>query len=300
MITCMIVDDLNDAIIDIEEGGSISGRTSKLDRGGNESDSDDEDFESGTCFKTLEGHTDDVLCLDFNHPKGMLVSSSMDGTVKAWDLYRNRCLGNLEGHTGVVRCLHLNEARLLTGSDDNTIKQWDLSLIPPPPQSFSGSSVFSSTPSSPSLTAIDGGIVNESFTLEGHQGEVTAIDANQSSVVSGSNDKTIRQWDLETQQCVLTLDVMWASKNGGGGGGGGGGGRGIVDSWLDTAMNYGYASHDFVGALQFWDFALASGTSDGKIRMWDCKYKWFLYICFTCLHFQNSKNWSGTSNLTWT
>ncbi|KAF1798325.1 WD40-repeat-containing domain protein [Mucor lusitanicus] len=254
----LIIDDLNDAIMDIEEGGSISGRASKSDRG-NESDSDDdEDIESGTCFKTLEGHTDDVVCLDFNHPKGMLVSSSMDGTVKAWDLYRNRCLGNLEGHTGVVRCLDLNEARLLTGADDHTIKQWDLSLIPP---SFSGSSVFSSTPSSPSLTAIDGGIVNETFTLEGHQGEITALDANQSSVVSGSNDKTIRQWDLETQQCVLTLDVMWASKNGGG----------IVDSWLDTAMNYGYAAHDFVGALQFWDFALASGTSDGKIRMWDLR-----------------------------
>ncbi|KAK4521606.1 uncharacterized protein ATC70_004135 [Mucor velutinosus] len=256
----LIIDDLNDAIMDIEEGGSISGRASKSDRG-NESDSDDEEVESGTCFKTLEGHTDDVVCLDFNHPKGMLVSSSMDGTVKAWDLYRNRCLGNLEGHAGVVRCLHLNEARLLTGADDHTIKQWDLSLIPPPQPSFSGSSVFSSTPSSPSLTAIDGGIVNETFTLEGHQGEITALHANQSSAVSGSNDKTIRQWDLETQQCVLTLDVMWASKNGGG----------IVDSWLDTAMNYGYAAYDFVGALQFWDFALASGTSDGKIRMWDLR-----------------------------
>ncbi|KAI8639622.1 WD40-repeat-containing domain protein [Parasitella parasitica] len=258
-----IVDDLNDTIIDIEEGGSIGGRASKSDRG-NESDSDDEDFESGTCYRTLEGHTDDILCLDFNHRKGMLVSSSMDGTVKAWDLYRNRCLGNVEGHKGIVRCLHLNEASLLTGSDDHTIKQWDLSLIPPPQQNFPGSSLFSFTPSSPSLTAIDGGIVNETFTLEGHQGEVTALHANQANAVSGSNDKTIRQWDLETQQCLLTLDVMWASKNGGGGGG-------VVESWLDTAMNYGYAAHDFVGALQFWDFALASGTSDGKIRMWDLR-----------------------------
>ncbi|KAL9537819.1 hypothetical protein MBANPS3_011431 [Mucor bainieri] len=253
----LMIDDLNDAIMDIEEGGS--GRALlKSERGDSDEDSDEDEVEPGTCFKTLEGHTDDVVCVDFNHPKGMLVSSSMDGSVKAWDLYRNRCLGNLEGHTGVVRCLHLNEARLLTGADDHTIKQWDLSLIPP---SFDS---FSSTPSSPSLTATDGGggIVSETFTLEGHQGEITALDASQSSVVSGSNDKTIRQWDLETQQCVLTLDVMWASKNGGGG---------IVDSWLDTAINYGYAAHDFVGALQFWDFALASGTSDGKIRMWDLR-----------------------------
>lgn len=260
----VLVEDLNEAVLDIEEGGSsVSGRQLKSERE-EELDSNDDDYESGTCIKTLEGHTDNIVCLDFNHPKGMLVSSSMDGTVKAWDLYRNRCLGNLEGHNGTVRCLQLNEGRLLTGADDGTIKQWDLSLIP---TSSSGSSVFSSTPSSPSLTAIDGGIIGESFTLEGHQSEITALDANQNSVVSGSNDKTIRQWDLETQQCILTLDVMWASKSSGG----------IVDSWLDTAMNYGYAAHDFVGALQCWDFALASGTSDGKIRMWDSKFFVIIY-----------------------
>lgn len=244
--------------MDIEEGGSVSMKTKEDDL----YDDEEDDYEIGTCFKSLEGHTDDILALDFNHPKGMLVSSSMDGTVKAWDLYRSRFLGNIEGHTRTVRCLHLNEARLLTGSDDGTIKQWDLSLIPAP---SSESSVFSSAPSSPSLTAIDGSIVAETFTLEGHQKEITAIDASQHTCVSGSNDKTIRQWDLETQQCVLSLDVLWASS--------GNNQLGVVDSWLDTAFGYGYATHDFVGALQCWDFALASGTSDGKIRMWDCKFE---------------------------
>jgi division protein 1 len=249
---------LNDAILDIEEGNSSIGSIRQLK---SDQDSiDDFDYESGTCFKTLEGHTDDVLCIDFNHPKGMLVSSSMDGTVKAWDLYQNRCLGNLEGHQGLVRCLQLDDGRLLTGSDDGTIKHWDLSLIDAS-SSMSSFSAFSSAPSSPSLTATDAtGLINETFTLEGHQSEITAIYANQHSVVSGSGDKTIRQWDLETQQCLLTLDVLWASGNS----------NSIVDSWLDTS-SYGCATHDFIGALQFWDFALASGTSDGKIRMWDCK-----------------------------
>lgn len=195
----------------------------------------------------------------------MLVSSSMDGTVKAWDLYRNKCLGNLEGHQGLVRCLQLDDARLLTGSDDGTIKHWDLSLIDAS-SSISSFSAFSSAPSSPSLTATDSnnGLINETFTLEGHQSEITAIYANQHSVVSGSGDKTIKQWDLETQQCMLTLDVLWACGNSNN--------NNNVDSWLDnSSSSYGYATHDFIGALQFWDFALASGTSDGKIRMWDCK-----------------------------
>lgn len=194
----------------------------------------------------------------------------MDGTVKAWDLYRNKCLGNIEGHQGLVRCLQLDDARLLTGSDDSTIKYWDLSLIDATASSSSISSfsVFSSAPSSPSLAPVDqnNGLITESFTLEGHQGEITCLFADSNSVVSGASDKTIKQWDLERQECVLTLDVLWASGNSNS--------NSIVDSWLDNS-SYGYAAHDFIGALQFWNSALASGTSDGKIRMWDCK----LYMC---------------------
>ncbi|KAI8330951.1 WD40-repeat-containing domain protein [Choanephora cucurbitarum] len=257
----LIIEDLNEAVFDIEEGRSSISNERQLQSERERDFSDDEEYEVGTCFKTLEGHTDDILCVDFNHPRGILVSSSLDGTVRAWDLHRNHHLGNLEGHHGNVRCLQLKEARLLTGADDGTIKQWDLSLIPPP--SSSDNSMFSSAPSSPNLTATDTmkkSIVSETSTLEGHTSEITALDTNLYTAVSGSNDKTIRQWDLETGQCVLTLDVMWASKS-----------SNIIESWLDTALNYGYAAHDFVGALQFWDFALASGTSDGKIRMWDLR-----------------------------
>ncbi|KAI7897660.1 WD40-repeat-containing domain protein [Cokeromyces recurvatus] len=249
----LIIEDLNETILDIEEGRSDSLSTvQQLRREDEDDESEEDEGEIGACFKILEGHTDDIVCLDFNHLKGMLVSSALDGTVKAWDLYRKRCLGNIEGHSGIVRCLHLNEARLLTGSDDSTIKQWDLSLIPSPIMPSSSASSVSS------VSAIDGGIVNETFTLQGHQSEVTVLDADQHTLVSGSNDKTIRQWDLETQQCVLTLDVLWASNN-----------KGTLG---DTRMaHYAYAAYDFVGALQFWDFALASGTSDGKIRMWDLR-----------------------------
>ena len=29
---------------------------------------------------------------------------------------------------------------------------------------------------------------------------------------------------------------------------------------------------DFVGAVQFWEYALVSGSGDGAVRMWDSKY----------------------------
>lgn len=229
----LVIEDLNDTILDIEEGvSSTSSSSTKQTR----YDEYNDDYEMGVCFKSFEGHMDDITCLDFNHPKGILVSASLDGEVRAWDLYRNQYLGNIEGHVLPVRCLQLNEARLLTGSNDGTIKQWDLSLIPNEP--------FNDT-----------SIVKETFTLKGHQSGVTTFDADQHTLVSGSNDKTIRQWDLETQQCILSLDVLWEFNQ-----------KSNVD-----------AVNDFVGALQFWDFALATGTSDGKIRMWDSK------LCILCI-----------------
>ena len=85
----------------------------------------------------------------------------------------------------------------------------------------------------------------------------------------------MKQWDLETQQCVLTLDVMWASNSAGSSGSS----WKRLDQWsLDGLTSFFEPSHDFVGALQFWNFALASGTIDGKLRMWDCKFQTYLAV----------------------
>ncbi|KAI8148223.1 WD40-repeat-containing domain protein [Fennellomyces sp. T-0311] len=264
----MTIDALNGSIVAVEEDASDAGssRTGQQD----EADSEDEIYERGTCYKTLEGHDDDVLCVDFNHPKGLLVSSSLDGTVRAWDLHRNRCLGSLEGHTSLVHCMQLDNGSLLTGSDDGSIKQWNLTAISPAPTTTS--SVASSGRSSPvssddTLPVLTNCCVGN---LEGHQAEVTALYSDQTMAVSGSNDKTMKQWDLETQQCVLTLDVMWASNSAGSTGSSSSWKR--LDQWsLDGLTSFFEPSHDFVGALQFWNFALASGTIDGKLRMWDLR-----------------------------
>lgn len=73
--------------------------------------------------------------------------------------------------------------------------------------------------------------------------------------LSGSNDKTIKEWDLETSQCVLTMDLLWA--------------MGTSNSWSDWMTEA--QDQSYVGGLQFWQYALCSGTIDGAIRMWDRK-----------------------------
>lgn len=184
---CNLVDNLNDSIVSADDESRasdvVSSRTDNQ-----ETDSEEEIFERGKCYKTLEGHEDDVICVDFNHPKGILVSSSMDGTVRAWDLHRNRCVGDLATHPSLVRCVKVNDAHLLTGSDNGTIKQWDLSMIPPLPSSPSTVSSISSqsdSSSSPtpgeSLPSLCNCCVG---TLEGHRGEVTALHFENSTAVS--------------------------------------------------------------------------------------------------------------------
>ena len=79
----------------------------------------------GECLKTLQGHTDSVLCLQML-PLGQLASGSQDNNIKIWDTAAATCLKTLQGHTGWVRCLQmLPVGQLASGSCDNTIKIWN-------------------------------------------------------------------------------------------------------------------------------------------------------------------------------
>src|SRR5690606_38952659 len=85
--------------------------------------------------------------------------------------------------------------------------------------------------------------------------------------VSGSADKTLRQWDLAKGRCVQTLDVMWAAAQA----------SASLDVPAATESNWRHTarssdrSADFVGAVQVFDAALACGTADGMVRLWDLR-----------------------------
>lgn len=49
--------------------------------------------------------------------------------------------------------------------------------------------------------------------LGGHSKDVTCLSYEDTSLVSGSSDKTLRLWDLTTGQCVVTMDILWAISN---------------------------------------------------------------------------------------
>ncbi|KAF2459160.1 WD40-repeat-containing domain protein [Lineolata rhizophorae] len=252
-------------------------------------------MEPGTRIKELAAHTDLVTALDFDYPFGTMVTAALDDTVRVWDLHAGRCMGLLEGHLSSVRCLQVEGNIVATGSMDASIRLWDLSRAEYAPRDapyrrrgrdgnnedeeeeeeevdeddgLTFGNDEDAPPPPPPTSMQDCPL----FALEAHVAEVTALHFRGETLVSGSADKTLRQWDLVKGRCVQTLDVLWAaaqasatlntnsstSSSGGG-------------QWRNAGGRLPDASADFVGALQCFDAALACGTADGMVRLWDLR-----------------------------
>ncbi|KAF7193909.1 Mitochondrial division protein 1 [Pseudocercospora fuligena] len=262
-----------------------------------------ENMEPGSRIREIPAHNDIITALDFDAPFGIMVSAALDDTVRVWDLNAGRCMGMLEGHLSSVRCLQVEENIVATGSMDASIRLWDLSQADYNPQAPPSGTSINAQPTIPEDAEEESSNTGEDlftpagsdsgsapqpeyhgnamqdchlFTLQAHVAEVTALNFRGTTLVSGSADKTLRQWDLEKGRCVQTLDVLWAAaqaatlnptnastQNGMSQESGG--------WWRPSGGRLQNAEADFIGALQVFDAALACGTADGMVRLWDLR-----------------------------
>lgn len=232
-----------------------------------------EHLKPGSLIREFRAHRDIITSMDFDVPFGTLVTSALDDTVRVWDLTSGRCIGLLDGHTASVRTLQVEDNIVATGSLDATVRLWDLkksyyesydNRVLKESDDNEGplalGAVEDQDPEPPAGTMRDCPL----FTLEAHVDEVTALHFRGNTLVSGSADKTLRQWDLEKGRCVQTLDVMWAAAQATTT-------TGLMEgAWRKTGR-LSSSDADFVGAVQVFDAALACGTADGMIRLWDLR-----------------------------
>ena len=133
------------------------------------------DIQSGAELRSLRGHTSAVRCLQFDDTK--LISGSLDNKVKIWNWRNGECLSTLTGHTGGIIGLHFDSSILATGSTDGTIRIWNFD------------------DKSASL-------------LRGHTDWVNSvkIDSASRTVVSASDDSSVKLWDLDSKTCIKTFE----------------------------------------------------------------------------------------------
>ncbi|PSS37147.1 hypothetical protein PHLCEN_2v1020 [Hermanssonia centrifuga] len=267
--------------------------------------SEHDELPHGVAFMTLQGHTSPITALDFSEPYGTLVTASQeDSQPRVWDLLSGEELGRLRGHRGTVKCIQVEDHVCLTGGEDGNVRLWDLRRVDEEDDweremSLSdvaeeeggvdemGNKVAMGQTNGNAVNGIRSSSVPESTSekegpcvrvLEGHSKAVTTLYFEDDCLVTGASDKTMRQWDLATGQCVMTMDILWAISHPPTAGPGSGlfpGAAAAIGNFAVPTPPYADGTwemyQDFVGAVQFWGYALVSGSGDGAVRMWDMR-----------------------------
>lgn len=150
----------------------------------------------------LYGHTDTVLTLDVFKKGSLFASCAKDRSVRVWqmdsDTGRVRCVAQGSSHTnavGSISCSRMKASFLVTGSQDCTVKVWDL------PAEFSGEEIHQLSPRT---------------TEKAHDKDVNsvAVSPNDKLLASGSQDRTAKLWSLSGGGKLGLLGVFRGHRRG--------------------------------------------------------------------------------------
>ncbi|HEX8107473.1 MAG TPA: WD40 repeat domain-containing protein [Kofleriaceae bacterium] len=201
---------------------------------------------SGRALAALEGHTGEVNACAVTPDGRHVVSTSWDQTLKVWELASGRALTTLAGHTDVVTACTVTPdgQHVISASWDQTLKVWELATgraratlegfttptvevdvvalkADAHPCLIAGAGIEAKAEHrimTPHLLAVGKGrqleqVLEEhtaggGLSLEGHAGWVTAcaVTPDGRHVVSASQDKTLKVWELASGRALATLE----------------------------------------------------------------------------------------------
>ncbi|XP_005808812.1 transducin beta-like protein 3 [Xiphophorus maculatus] len=150
----------------------------------------------------LYGHTDTVLTLDVFKKGSLFASCAKDRSVRVWQLNSDsgqvRCVAQGSSHTnavGSISCSRMKASFIVTGSQDCTVKVWDL------PAEFSSEEIHQLSPRS---------------TEKAHDKDVNSVSVspNDKLLASGSQDRTAKLWSLSGDGNLGLLGVFRGHRRG--------------------------------------------------------------------------------------
>jgi WD40 repeat protein len=220
------------------------------------------DAASGLLKRTFKGHTADVMNCRFFPDGRTAVSASDDKTLKVWDIASGSLVNTLVGHTEWVWGVDVSpdNTRILSGSWDCTWKLWNARtgelqhteqmdyLSSPCSFSPNGSLLLVGCGDNPRL--YDSTTYELQHTLTGHDDTVVSCSfaPDGATILSGSEDCTMKLWSTTTGQCLRTLD----------------GHSKVIVSCSFSPSGHGIYSTSYDGLIVMW--TAATGKVEGVIH----------------------------------
>ncbi|ETO05312.1 WD repeat-containing protein, partial [Reticulomyxa filosa] len=190
-------------------------------------------------IQSFNEHLSIVNCVKFssyhyhNHRRNVTCFSSNDKTIHFWDFKHNEQLQMFNGHTLCVYSIEFspfNGGRYLcSGSEDKTIRLWNVETSKP-------LHVFNGHENS--IECVD---ISPLQSNNSKMNNIGVIGGNGYTICSGSYDKTIRIWDIETTKQFN-----------------------LFKGHTSVVRSVKYGSNELLNTI-------LSGSDDKSVRLWDIR-----------------------------
>ncbi|ETO27446.1 WD-40 repeat protein [Reticulomyxa filosa] len=177
------------------------------------------DVETNNQIQSFNGHSNHVYCVKFspyhyhNNRQNVICSSSGDTTIRFWDIKDNRQLQMFNGHNdwvGGIEFSPFNGGRYLcSGSSDKTICLWDVET---------SKTLYILNGHERDVCCVSFSSLQSNNNNSSKGNNISLISGNGYTVCSGSLDKTVRVWDIETAKQLNIFEghegYVWSVKYG--------------------------------------------------------------------------------------